>query len=264
MSPTNFDVKSKTAPLLELVSYINTILETDKFKDSSLNGLQFESNQSEISCIACAVDAGELVIDQAVALGAQLLIVHHGLFWGQSERLTAALGRKINKLSKAGCSLYASHLPLDAHSELGNAAGLGRFIGCTEIQPFFQYQGCMIGARARFAKAIHINELAQKLKVLTEPAIPLVIAAGKVEISTLGLVTGSGSFAIRQCQEAGLDLLLSGEPKHEVFHLAHELKTSAIFAGHYATETFGVKALGAHLEQRFGIKKLFIDLPSGI
>lgn len=255
---------SQSAPLAALVEYLDQTLAVKNYDDLASNGLQVQCGASAVARVALAVDSGLSVIEKATAAAAQLLIVHHGLFWGDCHALTGPLAKKVAQLMQAGCSLYAAHLPLDGHVELGNAVELARFLGLAEITPYFDYRGMPIGARARSAKSITIESLAAKCAAISGAIAPLILPFGKREIETIGIVTGSGSFAIPIAAAAGIDLLLSGEPKQESYHLARDLGLNVLFAGHYATETFGVRAVGRALEKQFNVGTIFIDEPTGI
>jgi dinuclear metal center YbgI/SA1388 family protein len=206
------------------------------------------------------------VIEAAVNRGAQLLIVHHGVYWGRVEPLVGPWARKANLCLSKGLSLYAAHLPLDGHPTLGNAAQIATSVlNATDVQPDFAYHGNPVGVRARLQRPTEVETIARQLAacdgVITAP---LVLPFGKSEIETVGIVTGSGSFAIPEVAQKDLDLLISGEPKQEAYHTARELSCSAIFMGHYASETFGVRALMRVLEARFGVESVWISQPTGI
>lgn len=252
------------AQLSSIINYLDKLLGPENFSDKSLNGLQVESTATDIRKIAVAVDAGLSVIEKAVAAEASLLIVHHGLFWGSEQAIRGQFARKIELLLKGRCSLYASHLPLDAHSEVGNNFELGRFLKLESLQSFFPYEGSLIGARGKLARPAPLEYFVNLCSEMKGAIKPLVLAHGTAAISSVGIVSGSGASAIDLCAQEGLDLLFSGEPKHEVFHKSKELKINAIFAGHYATETFGVLALAQRLAKDFDLKTEFIDEPSGI
>ncbi len=229
-----------------------------------MNGIQVESGQTSIEKVAVAVDAGESIIERAVGEKAQLLIVHHGLFWGSPTSITGALARKVANLIRGGCSLYASHLPLDAHAEVGNGFELARHLGLSDLQGFCEYSGSLIGAQGRLPAPRTVLEVAALLAKLPGARAPLVLEHGKSKVQSVGIVTGSGAFGVSAAAQAGLDCYVSGEPKHEVYHLSKELKISCVFAGHYATETFGVRAVGRKLQGEFGLNVVFLDETSGI
>jgi dinuclear metal center YbgI/SA1388 family protein len=247
-----------------LCATIDSWLNSSAYVDSSLNGLQVESPQTEIRFVACAVDSGEMVIQEACKRGAQLLIVHHGLLWGALDRITGPMGRKVSLLMHAGCSLYASHLPLDGNLELGNGAELARFLGFNDIQNAFRYQGAFIGVTVSAEPSTTIESIAERAATLHGAITPLVIRVNAAPIRKIGIVTGSGAFAVDEAYRLGLDLLVSGEAKQDVFHRAHELGVNCLFLGHYATETLGVLALSRRIERDFGLETTFIDIPTGI
>ena len=244
------------AQLSSIAQYLDSLLQTKAFQDQSLNGIQVESSSTAIRRAAFAVDSGVSIIQKAIAADAQLLVVHHGMFWGAPTTITGALGRKVELLLRHGCSLYASHLPLDGHPEVGNAFELGRFLGLEKLEGFCPMHGMAIGARGVFRTPLPIDAIAQKLIALS-PKQPLTLPFGKRDIRKVGIVTGSGSSALPLIASEGLDLLVSGEAKQESFHLAKDLEVSAIFAGHYATETFGVRALERRIKKDFDIQTLF-------
>lgn len=252
------------ADLFEISKFLDDLLDISHFIDDSQNGLQVESPRHKINKIAVAVDSGLSIIDQAIKLKAQLLIVHHGFFWNKPQNISGMLAKKVTKLIQNGCSLYAAHLPLDSHIKYGNAAELANFLKLTQVKEFCEYRGKSVGVSARCKHPQSLQKIIDECKKIPSSIEPLVLPFGRKDITNIGIVTGSGSFALQECADRGLDLLISGESKQEVYHLAKELKINAIFAGHYATETFGVKALAKVLEKKFQIKSIFIDEPTGI
>lgn len=254
----------KHTQLSDIVSYFDSLLDTGRYTaDASLNGLQVDSQVQSVSRIAFAVDAGGAVISEAIARQAQALVVHHGIFWGGTGTLNGALGRKVATLIRGGCSLYASHLPLDAHLEVGNNAELAKFFDLADATAAFDYRGFPIGVIAQCEGRTLESFLVQGARMpgySRTTSLPF----GPKEIRRVGIVSGSGSSAIPECAVRGVDLLISGEPKHEAFHLAQELGLHVLYFGHYATETFGVLALQRKVEQQFGLQTEFIDIPSGI
>ncbi len=252
------------ASLNAVVSYLDSLLQTQAYSgDSSQNGLQVEALHQEIRKIAFAVDSGLSIIEEAVRLEADLLIVHHGLFWKTPITITGILSKKIDLLLGADCSLYCSHLPLDGHLEVGNAAELARLFELEEITQFCEYDRMYCGAKGLFKKPRTLEYFQKKCSLFTNKS-PLVLPFGKNEISRVGIVTGSGAFALDTCVKERLDCLISGEPKQAAYHHAKELHMNALFAGHYATETFGVKALAKRLMKDFDITTHFIDEDTGI
>ncbi len=252
------------AQLSSIINYLDKLLTPENYSDRGLNGLQIESAGTAVRKVAVAVDAGLSVIEKAIASEASLLIVHHGLYWGEQQPIRGVFGRKIELLLRNQCSLYASHLPLDGHTEVGNAFELARLFKLEALSSFFLYEGSYIGARGRLAKPAPLEYFVNICSQMTGATKPLLLAHGNPQVSSVGIVTGSGASAIDTCVQEGLDLLISGEPKHEAYHKTKELKLNAIFAGHYATETFGVLALGRRLAKDFDLQIEFIDEPSGI
>ena len=252
------------AQLSTIVRFLDVLLPPKLLQDSSINGLQVDALKEEVKVVALAVDSGQSVIEKAIAADADLLIVHHGLLWGQCEPIAGRYGRKIAALLRGGCSLYASHLPLDAHTELGNNAELARFFGLKDLQPAFEYKGGMIGIKATCPQPLAGEFFIEKAKAMVGAINPLYLPFGKEKIKSVGIVSGGAASHLTAAAEMGVDLFLSGEPKQEVYHLARELKINALFAGHYATETFGVRAVGRKLEKDFEIRTVFIDEATGI
>jgi dinuclear metal center YbgI/SA1388 family protein len=252
------------ATLASITRYLDSLLQTALFKDSALNGLQVESAKVEVRRVALAVDAGASIIDQAVQADADLLLVHHGLFWGRTEPIAGVFGAKIRKLLQGKCSLYAAHLPLDAHAEVGNNFELARFFGLSTLEPFFKYEGVPIGVRGRTAGSPNLEWFAARARELTGARGVSTLPFGKPRIETVGIVSGSAAAALSEAVTAGCDLFVTGEPKQDMYHAAKELGVHVLFAGHYASETLGVQALGKRLKRDFEVSTVFIDEPTGI
>ncbi len=248
--------------LSRLVAWLDTYLETDAFEDVSLNGLQVEG-QPEVNKVAVAVDSSLTTFEQAAEVGADLLIVHHGLFWGQSLPLTGMHGRRVKYLLEHSLSLYASHLPLDAHREVGNNWGLAKILGMDELEPFGHWGKRAIGVKGRFPNSVTLRELADTLEKELGESV-LVHAGGKLEVETLGIISGAAARDVATAADEGLDAFLTGEPKHETFYDAFERGIDALYAGHYMTETVGVSLLADKIEQEFGLATEFILLPTGL
>ena len=248
--------------LESLLQYIGEYLDVEDFPDHGLahNGLQVEG-PSEVERLAVAVDASEAVILEAVTRGMDLLIVHHGLFWDGETRVTGPRFRKLRSLIQGGTALYGCHLPLDAHVEVGNCAVLCRELGWEPAGRFGSYQGrewgwwCEVDAER--------GELATHVEAVVGGPVRL-IPGGPEHLYKVGVVTGAAADLIPEAAAFGLDALLTGEGPHHTYHTAMEFGVNALYAGHYATETWGVKALAAHIEERFGISWEFIDVPTGL
>lgn len=253
------------AVLTSIVQHLDQLLESSTYKDYGINGLQVDSGRSQIRTIACAVDSGLTVIEKAVEQSADLLIVHHGLFWGYAAALTGPLGSKVRLMMQKGCSLYASHLPLDGHLEFGNAAQIAKLLKATSIEGAYTHENKTIGVKSKWQSPLSLESISETLSLIsgaTRP--PLVLSFGKREISSAAIITGSGGSLLGQVLASGVDLFITGEPKQELFYTLKEHGVNAIFAGHYATETFGVRALAHVLVERFRVDSIFIDEPTGI
>ena len=245
----------------EIVEFLNDYLKTDEIPDSSWNGLQYEGSET-VKKIALAVDASIETITKAQ--DADMLIVHHGLFWKTTNpNLTGYRHERIRLLSEANLSLYASHLPLDCHRIVGNNAQLIALLGAQISEDFAIIDGKPIGYIAHRENPLSIREAERILKD-TINAQPITLPYGPQHIHRIAVLSGGGSY--RECSEAlecNADLYITGDTS-EIHSLAKDAKMNVIFAGHYATETVGVKALGSVLEELYGITCEFIDVPSGL
>ena len=245
-----------------LVQYLDEYLSIEGIPDyaSAQNGLQVEGS-AEVRRVAVAVDGSEAVIREAVSRGVDLLIVHHGLFWDGQSKMVGPRFRKIQALIEGRVALYSAHLPLDSHSEVGNCAVLCRALGWSPEERFGVHQGHDIGwwcevDYPRDVLAKHLGE------VVAGPV--RLIPGGPEHVYRVGVVTGAAANLIPDASRKGLDALITGEGPHHTYHDAMEHGVNALYAGHYATETWGVKALGKHLEERFDLQQEFIDMPTGL
>lgn len=248
--------------LADLVSYLDEYLKLGEAGDwpNALNGLQVE-NEGDVKRIAVAVDACESVILAACQQKADLLIVHHGLFWGGLEPLRGRAFRKFAALIRHDIAVYSAHLPLDRHPDVGNNAVLARLLGIEPSGSFAEEKGAPVGVWGMLRTSR--DELARRIHEALGVA-PRVIAGGPEEFERIGIITGAGGSLIREASEAGLDAFISGEGAHHTYFDAEELGVNVYYAGHYATETVGVRALGKHLGDRFGLPVAFIDHPTGL
>lgn len=251
------------AKLTSIIAFMDTLLEQSKYQDASQNGVQVGGCDADVKSIAYSVDSGLSIIQKSIDLGVGLLIVHHGIFWDKPLTITGPTKEKVELLLKHKCTLYASHLPLDGNYEVGNAFMLGRFLNVHNLEGFLEYKGATIGARGTI-NSQKLNEIVAQISKIPEAGSPLVLPFGKDVINSVAIITGSAAFAIPDVAKAGIDLLITGEPKQEAYHLAKELGINVIFAGHYTTETFGVAALAKKVAERFDVKAIFIDEPTGI
>jgi dinuclear metal center YbgI/SA1388 family protein len=250
------------ADLSELTSYLDGYLRVAEVADSerALNGLQLE-NSGTVSRIAVAVDVCQVTIDRAAEIAADLLIVHHGLFWGGLEPLTGRHGRRVRSMLARGIALYSVHLPLDLHPVVGNNAVLARQLGVEDAVWFGDHRGQPLGLAGNLDCTL--VELAAAVGELLG-VTPHVIPAGPERVSRVGVITGQGGSHMRQVLQAGLDTFVTGEGTHHTHFDAEEWGLNVVYAGHYATETVGVKALAGHLEAIFGLPWDFIDHPTGL
>ncbi len=245
-----------------LVEWLNDYLRIDDFKDISLNGLQVEG-ADEVQKVAVAVDSSQSTFEQAASMGADMLIVHHGLFWGRQIPITGIHKKRVKYLLDKDISLYAAHIPLDAHKEVGNNWGLAKILAMTELQDFGEWQGMPIGVKGIFPTPLSLKDLADLLEKELGESV-LVHAGGQMEIASLGIISGGAAWDVVTAAEQGLDAFLTGEPKHETFYESFERGINALYAGHYMTETVGVNLLAKKLRDEFGLATEFILLPTGL
>ncbi len=247
---------------IELIAYLNEYLHISEHEDRSNNGLQVEGAGS-VTRVAFAVDACQAAFEAAREAGAQLLITHHGLFWSEVKLLTGPHFKRIKTLLDANIGLYGVHLPLDAHAEVGNNVELCRLIGLIDIQPWGNYKGQSAGFGGALPRPITLNNLAAKI----DAALGVnsrVLAFGPQVVDRVAVSSGGASFLIPQVVAAGFNTYFSGETSHSAYHDAKDYGLNVIYSGHYATETVGLKALARHLENKFGLQTVFLDLPTGM
>jgi len=247
----------------ELIDYLNSTLRVDEIADYGPQGLQVEAAGDEVQRVALAVDTAPAVVEAAAEWGADMLLVHHGLLWRSVERIAGPLGKRVRALLDNDMHLYAAHLPLDAHPEWGNNAVLARMFGIevqewwcaptntplavlgdappgTELKPFVAQVEARLNTKAR------------------------VLAHGPQHVSRVAILSGFGADQAAEAQRLGADTFLTGETSHANFWAAADHGINIVYAGHYATETVGVRALGQHLAQQFGLDVEFFDFPTGM
>lgn len=251
------------ANLTEMVTFMDRELNVAGISDypGAVNGLQL-ANEGKVDRIVAAVDASLPVIEAAAAGGPGLLIVHHGMFWQGVQPVTGPFYRKIKTAMDAGLAIYSAHLPLDIHPEWGNNIQLAKAIGLTDPQPFFEWKGIFLGLRGAWTGSR--ANLADALGNAVGGGKIHVCPGGPEEISDVGLITGGAGSEVAKAASSGLDTFISGEGPHWSHPLALELGVNLLLGGHYATETFGVKALSEALGTRFGAAWSFLDHPSGL
>lgn len=226
------------------------------------NGLQLE-NSGRVIKVGAAVDACEPVMAEAVKRGISLLIAHHGLMWEQhSFAFTGPRFRKLKLAFEGDLAVYSSHLPLDAHPVVGNAAQLAKAIGLRKVEPFFPHKGEPIGVRGELS--ITRDDLVQSIGKATNGERVTVCAAGPAKVKKIGIVTGGAGGEVAEIARSGVDTFITGEGPHWSYTAAEELGLNVIYAGHYATETFGVRALAEHVAKKFKVDWEFIDHPTGL
>jgi dinuclear metal center YbgI/SA1388 family protein len=248
--------------LTAIVKHCDQLLRTTAIGDydGAVNGLQ-AGNSGAVTRIAAAVDASLTTVKLAIAAKADLMIVHHGLFWGPSQPWTGKKYELLRLLVENNLAVYSSHLPLDAHPRLGNNAQLCAVLGLKNLRPFFVTHGQPIGfqSRTKTSRA----ELAAKLARATG-AKPRIIPGGGEICQRIGVVTGGAGDGLKLAVDEGVDTFITGEGPHWTYALAEELGVNVLYGGHYATETFGVKALASHLSKKFKLPWTFIDHPTGL
>lgn len=248
--------------LAEITGYLDEYLRIREIADYSEahNGLQLE-NSGNVTRIGAAVDAGGYTINAAAERGMDLLLVHHGLFWGGVHPMTGGRYRMWKRAMDAGIAVYSAHLPLDAHPQVGNNALLCAALGLRQTEPFLPHKGTAIGLRgkAEMSRAALIGRLEAAVGGMAR-----VCPGGPEDVREIGVVTGGAGAEVRAAAAAGVDTFITGEGPHWTYALAAELGVNILYGGHYATETFGVKALATHLESRFGLPWEFIDHPTGL
>jgi dinuclear metal center YbgI/SA1388 family protein len=253
-----------TVALAELLAELDRLLEPGRFDDYCVNGLQLPG-PDQVATVATGVSAHAELFELAAGAGAELLLVHHGLFWNPGVMaIDAPLARRLRILFDAGIGLAAYHLPLDAHAELGNNALLGRALGATELEAFALHRGEPIGFIAELpGDGLKAADLFTRIAAITARE-PLVFDAGPARVGRLAIVSGAGADYLEDAARAGAQALLTGEVPERAMAGARELGLHLIAAGHYATETFGVRRLGEHLAERFGVRHVFLDVPNPV
>lgn len=262
---------SRSVPLAELVEYLDHYLRIREIPDdvNALNGLEVE-NRGQVGRLVAAVDASQATIDGLRGSPADppaLLLVHHGMFWDGNQPVAGRRYRRLRALLEQDAALYAAHIPLDVHAEVGNNAVLAADLGLSEREPFGNHKGILIGVRGRAPAALRarpafLQAVAGCLGI--EPGTIRLIPGGPEVVDRVGIITGGAGSAIGQAHAAGCDTFLTGEGAAHTYFDATELGLNVLYAGHYATETVGVRALARHLSTRFDLPWSFHDHPTGM
>jgi len=248
--------------LSRLVRHCNHLLRIGEIidYDGAVNGLQVECRRP-VTRVAAAVDASLTTARGAVEARAQLLLVHHGLFWSPQQPWTGPRYRLIRFLIESDLSVYSVHLPLDLHARLGNNAQLARALGWRRLKPFFFERNAYLGVQT--LTRLPRTDLRRHLRQVLGRQ-PILLPGGPTVCRRIGLVTGGAGSQLQRAAEEGVDTFITGEGPHWTFAKSEELGINVFYGGHYATETFGVKALAGHLSEKFGLSWTFIDHPSGL
>jgi len=248
-----------------LDKFFKSFLDIDGFAavDKSMNGIQLDNDGAEIRKIAFGVDASQETFKQAVAAGAGMLFVHHGLFWGAPAPITGNFRRRLKFLLEHNICLYAVHLPLDQHPQFGNNAALTKLLGMENIEPFGLYHGKKIGYKGTFSCPITIDEAVKKISFMNRPPV-VVYPFGKTGNTCAAVISGGAAFEAKQAMEEGIDLYVTGEASHSIYHECLEGKLNMIAGGHYNTEVWGLRSVMRYCTEKLGIDVEFIDVPTGL
>jgi len=250
------------ASLSEMVGYTDKYLRVREIEDwaNALNGLQIE-NSGRVTKIGAAVDVSTRVLTEAAQRDVDLLIVHHGLFWPGLQSVTGALHRQLKLAFENEIALYSAHLPLDVHPEVGNNARLAASLRLKSTKPFLEEKGELIGLKAR--TSVSCDELVRKLEKSLAGNVKA-FKFGPKKTKAIGIITGGAGSEIYRVAQEKIDIFITGEAPHWAAVAAEELGMNLVLGGHYATETFGVKALAAHLSKRYKVPWEFVDFPTGL
>ncbi len=248
----------------ELVRFLDDLLKPPSgMEDSSNNGLQVEGPDS-VNRAVFSVDASLELFERTASGKADFIFVHHGISWGDSlRRLTGIHARRLRVLFTRGISLYASHLPLDAHSEVGHNIEIARRLELTGIESFAEYHGADIGWAGRLPAPVTTAELVSRLNSVLSTDCTVAADSGE-EIESVGIVSGGGIDGIADCADRGLSAFITGEAGHTSHHLIRESNITVILAGHYKTEAPGVEAVMSRVQKHFGTGCTFADIPTGL
>jgi len=250
--------------LKEVTDYLDGYLNIGEFQDDSANGVQVENSTGSVEKIGLAVDACREAILKAADAKCGLLIVHHGLFWGKQKLIVDIHYQRIRALIVADMALYAAHLCLDGHHEVGHNVQIAKRIGLNAIEPFAEYNGRPLGMKGMLTAPKSLDEMTDDLKKAIGDFRGL-LRFGPDRVRSVGIVSGSATDTelFKELKNTDIDLFITGEPKHGAYYLAQEYGLNIFYGGHYMTESFGMKALGDHLKKVLGISTVFIDVPCG-
>ncbi len=247
----------------DLVAYLNDYLRIHDVDDYGPQGLQVEADNQTVERIALAVDSGPAVIEAAAGWNADMLLVHHGILWRSVEPIAGPLGRRVRLLLGHGINLYAAHLPLDAHPEVGNNAVLAQMLGVDVDRWWCEPTNVPIGVLGPAPAGTSLDDFVARVEEKLN-AEARVLAHGPEQIQTVAIVSGFGADRVAEAGNLGADTFLTGETSHANYWAASDHSLNVIYAGHYATETVGVQALGRHLAEKFGVEVQFFDFPTAM
>ena len=243
----------------DVIAHLDEMLCIGDFEDLGPNGLQVPADR-EVEHVVTGVTAQRELVERAVALGAQLVLVHHGLFWRFNPvGLTPVLAERLRPLFKHDVALAGYHLPLDAHPEVGNNALLAQALGCDAHVAFGT-----VGRGATFAEPVPVAELVARVTAACGGREPLLLDGGPAAVRRIAIVSGGAAGELPRAVAEGYDAFLTGEPKEHVMADAREAGIHFIAAGHYATETHGIRRLGELVADRFGVAHSFVDIPNPV
>ncbi len=256
----------KTISLAELVNLLDSTLDISpatagKDAPAALNGLQVE-NDGKVHSVAAAVDGSLQTLKDAIERGADLLLLHHGLFWGGLRPITGWWREKIRLCLEHNLAVYSAHLPLDVHPVLGNNACIARELGLQDISPALESRGVQMGLIGAFDGSL--RELRERYATITGAAITGHLTDPSAPAGRVAVCSGAAGSEIYRVRESGVSTFLTGEENHWVLNAAADMGMNLLFAGHYATETFGVRALASFLAEKFGLPTQFIHNPTGL
>lgn len=253
--------------LPDIAAYLDEFLRIREVPDdpNAVNGLQVENRSGTVGRIVAAVDASLATIEGAASAPdpGTLLLVHHGLFWDGNIPVTGRRYRRIRALFERDIALYSAHNPLDVHPDVGNNHGLARQLGLEAIAGFDSYRGMLLGAWGTLAPPVDREALVSRLEKLLGCRARL-IPGGPPSAARVGVITGGAGTRIFAARDAGLDTFITGEGPHHTYFDATEYGLNLVYAGHYASETVGVKLLAEHLSGKFGLPWQFHDHPTGM
>ncbi|HOF00881.1 MAG TPA: Nif3-like dinuclear metal center hexameric protein [Spirochaetota bacterium] len=250
--------------IYKINNFLKNLLDPESMADVAINGIQVGNDGSEVSKIAFTVDASYAAIEKAAEEKSNLLITHHGIFWGKVEPITGAHRNRIKRLLDANIGLISYHLPLDAHSEYGNNIQIIKKLGVRLPEKFAPYKGNQIGYIGNLDKTLRIDEIASKMGLDLGAKGVNYLGFGINDIKKIAVVSGGAGDNVFDAIRLGADLFITGDSCHELYHVALENKINVLFAGHYFSETFGVKALMKKIEEEFGLQTAFLDIPTGL